>query len=244
MTGTREQRRRLLPARLMVYFVLALWLFRGRNCGYGQVMAKLTDGLYCQRRGRTCWPGSLAPGGRVDAGRRQPVVAAEHLLAVARDAASWVPIRCGCCSSTWRGRPGRTGRRGCSAAGCGWSPWTGRSRTCRTARRTPRSSAGPPTSPGTGRSRRPGGSRRRSPGPAACWARRSAGAPTPSSRWPRTCWAASARACWCSRTASSCPGPTARAFLATGAHLLWRASASDSRSSRCRSWRTARTWRS
>ena len=36
--GAREQRRRLLPARLVVYFVLALWLFRGRNCGYGQVM--------------------------------------------------------------------------------------------------------------------------------------------------------------------------------------------------------------
>src|SRR5256884_3523249 len=48
--GAREQRRRLLPARLMVYFVLALWLFRGRNCGYGQVMTKLADGLYHQRR--------------------------------------------------------------------------------------------------------------------------------------------------------------------------------------------------
>ena len=58
VTGTREQRRRLLPARLMVYFVLALWLFRGRNSGYGQVMAKLADGLYHQRRGRTCWPGA------------------------------------------------------------------------------------------------------------------------------------------------------------------------------------------
>jgi hypothetical protein len=32
-TGTRERRRRLLPARLTVYFVLALWLFRGRNRG-------------------------------------------------------------------------------------------------------------------------------------------------------------------------------------------------------------------
>ena len=50
-TGTREQRRRLLLPRLMVYFVLALWLFRGRNCGYGQVMAKLADGLYHRRRG-------------------------------------------------------------------------------------------------------------------------------------------------------------------------------------------------
>lgn len=54
VTGTREQRRRLLPARLMVYFVLALWLFRGRNCGYGQVMAKLAD---CWRGPRECRAG-------------------------------------------------------------------------------------------------------------------------------------------------------------------------------------------
>ena len=82
-TGTREQRRRLLPARLMVYFVLALWLFRGRNCGYGQVMAKLADGLYRQQRGADLLAGQLAPGRRVDAGERPAVVAAEHLLAVA-----------------------------------------------------------------------------------------------------------------------------------------------------------------
>ena len=49
-TDTREVRRRLLPARLVVYFVLALWLFRGRNCGYGQVLGKLVDGLYHRRR--------------------------------------------------------------------------------------------------------------------------------------------------------------------------------------------------
>src|SRR5690349_18399588 len=30
-TDTRELRRRLLPARLVVYFVLALWLFRGSH---------------------------------------------------------------------------------------------------------------------------------------------------------------------------------------------------------------------
>ena len=68
-TGTREQRRRLLPARLMVYFVLALWLFRGRNCGYGQVMLKLADGLYCQRRGADLLAGQLDPDGWVDAGQ-------------------------------------------------------------------------------------------------------------------------------------------------------------------------------
>jgi hypothetical protein len=75
-TGTREVRRRLLPARLMVYFVLALWLFRGRNCGYGQVMAKLADGLYHRRRGEDLLAGRLDPDGWVDAGAgrrwRQP----------------------------------------------------------------------------------------------------------------------------------------------------------------------------
>ena len=45
-TDTREVRRRLLPARLVVYFVLALWLFRGPNYGYGRVMVKLVDALY------------------------------------------------------------------------------------------------------------------------------------------------------------------------------------------------------
>jgi hypothetical protein len=67
-TGTRELRRRLLPARLMVYFVLALWLFRGRNCGYGQVMAKLADGLYHRRRGEDLLAGQLDADGWVDAG--------------------------------------------------------------------------------------------------------------------------------------------------------------------------------
>jgi hypothetical protein len=67
--GVREQRRRLLPARLVMYFVLALWLFRGRNCGYGQVMTKLADGLYHQRRAADLLDGQhLDPDGWVDAG--------------------------------------------------------------------------------------------------------------------------------------------------------------------------------
>jgi Insertion element 4 transposase N-terminal/Transposase DDE domain len=67
--GAREQRRRLLPARLVVYFVLALWLFRGRNSGYGQVMTKLADGLYHQRRAAGLLAGQpLDPDGWVDAG--------------------------------------------------------------------------------------------------------------------------------------------------------------------------------
>jgi Insertion element 4 transposase N-terminal/Transposase DDE domain len=65
-TDTRELRRRLLPARLVVYFVLALWLFRGPNCGYGRVMAKLVDALYHRRRGRQLLDGVLDPHGWID----------------------------------------------------------------------------------------------------------------------------------------------------------------------------------
>jgi hypothetical protein len=67
-TDTRELRRRLLPARLVVYFVLALWLFRGPNCGYGRVMVKLVDALYHRRRGQQLLDGVLDPDGWVDAG--------------------------------------------------------------------------------------------------------------------------------------------------------------------------------
>jgi len=67
-TDTREQRKRLLPARLMVYFVLALWLFRGPNCGYGHVLGKLVDGLYHHRRGQQLLDGVLDPDGWIDAG--------------------------------------------------------------------------------------------------------------------------------------------------------------------------------
>jgi len=50
--------------------VLALWLFRGRNCGYGQVMTKLADGLYHQRRAADLLDGQhLDPDGWVDAGQ-------------------------------------------------------------------------------------------------------------------------------------------------------------------------------
>jgi hypothetical protein len=67
-TDTRELRRRLLPARLVVYFVLALWLFRGPNCGYGRVLGKLMEALYHRRRGEQLLAGVLDSDGWVDAG--------------------------------------------------------------------------------------------------------------------------------------------------------------------------------
>jgi hypothetical protein len=72
VTDTREVRRRLLPARLVVYFVLALWLFRGRNCGYGLVMSKLVEGLYHRRRGELLLEGlPVDPGGFIQGGGRR-----------------------------------------------------------------------------------------------------------------------------------------------------------------------------
>ena len=116
MTGTREQRRRLLPARLVVYFVLALWLFRGRNCGYGQVMSKLADGLYHQRRGADLLAGQLQPDGWVGAGQglwwRQP-----NISNSSRGRGSSGRTRCGCCSSRSRGRRGRAGAPGVFCCG-------------------------------------------------------------------------------------------------------------------------------
>ena len=91
----------------MVYFVLALWLFRGRNCGYGQVMAKLADGLYHQRRGADLLAGHLDADGWVDARGRPAVAAAEHLLAVAGPGEAG--RRSGADAVRARGGPGRRG---------------------------------------------------------------------------------------------------------------------------------------
>jgi hypothetical protein len=57
-----EVRRRSLPSRMVVYFVLALWLFRGRNCGYPHVLNKLVAGLYFQRRAEALVAGRAPDG--------------------------------------------------------------------------------------------------------------------------------------------------------------------------------------
>src|SRR3954453_1132272 len=67
-TDTREIRRRLLPARLVVCFVLALWAVRGPNCGYGGGRVRVVEALYHRRRGQQLLDGVLDPEGWVDAG--------------------------------------------------------------------------------------------------------------------------------------------------------------------------------
>jgi hypothetical protein len=56
--GVREARSRVLPAWLTAYFVLALWLFTGRNCGYQVVFSRLIDGLRWQG---LYWDGQRVP---------------------------------------------------------------------------------------------------------------------------------------------------------------------------------------
>lgn len=62
-TGRAEQRRRLLPARVVVYFVLALALYS--HAAYEEVMRCLVEGLgwaVGARRGRRSWPWWHVPG--------------------------------------------------------------------------------------------------------------------------------------------------------------------------------------
>jgi Insertion element 4 transposase N-terminal/Transposase DDE domain len=62
-TGRAEQRRRLLPARVVVYFVLALALYG--HAAYEEVMRCLVEGLgwaVQARRGRRSWPYWHVPG--------------------------------------------------------------------------------------------------------------------------------------------------------------------------------------
>jgi Insertion element 4 transposase N-terminal len=52
-TGRGEQRRRLLPARVVVYYTLAMCLFA--QAGYEEVMRRLVEGLAWARRWRGAW---------------------------------------------------------------------------------------------------------------------------------------------------------------------------------------------
>ena len=103
--------------RLAMYFVLALWLFRGRNCGYGQVMTKLADGLYHQRRAADLLDGSIwDPDGWVDAGagggaRRSP----RTFPRCPGAAASSARRRSGSCSRRSRDRSVTSRTQGCPA---------------------------------------------------------------------------------------------------------------------------------
>ncbi len=117
-----EARRRQLPARLMVHFVIALALWSGS--ADREVMHKLVEGL----RGLPGWPdgGEVPTHAGITLARQR--LGVEPLRALLDAAARPVAT------------PRRTGRG--TALGA-WSPWTTRSWTSRTARTTPPRSVGP-----------------------------------------------------------------------------------------------------
>ena len=225
-TDTREVRRRLLPARLVVYFVLALWLFRGPNCGYGRVMVKLVDALYHRRRGRQLLEGVLDPDGWVMPGQgrrwRPPNIST---LSRARTRLGADPLHMLFDAGRRPGRrPGRGGGVLLRAAGGvgGWlhhrrAQLAGERRVFRAARRMP---------PGTGRSRRSGGWPRPSRAPGRWSGPRSAPTPSASKPWPWTCCPAFGPGMLVLADRNFLSHTLARDVLATGAHILWRASAS------------------
>jgi hypothetical protein len=98
-TGRAEQRRRLLPARVVVYFVLALALYS--HAAYEEVMRCLVEGL-------GCGVGAAGRTGTCRAPRRW-----------ARHASGWAPSRSRSCSlrppGRWRRRRPRA--RGIAAGG-------------------------------------------------------------------------------------------------------------------------------
>ena len=98
-TDTRELPRRLLPPRLV-----ALWLFRGRNCGYARVMGKLVDarcitggGASSSSTARSTRTAGSTPAGAGGAVRR---ISPRCLV----PGPGWVLTRCTCCSTPVQAR--------------------------------------------------------------------------------------------------------------------------------------------
>jgi hypothetical protein len=104
-TGQAEQRQWLPPARVVIYYTLAMCLFA--QAGYEEVMRLLVEGLAWMRRWHGAW--------------RVP-----NKSSIARARARLGPHRCGSCSSRSPGRwrPQRYQGRGIGIGG--WWRWTAR----------------------------------------------------------------------------------------------------------------------
>ena len=164
--GVREQRKRTLPARVVVYLLLAMVLFF--QSGYGEVWNKLVRGLEWARqfRARTALGMQPSPAAVTQARQRLGWQVMQRLLeAVAGPLA---------------GEEQETalvaGMRLVAIDGlCLDVPATGG---------TARSSATRATTPARGRSRRSASSAWASAGPGRCWGRSCRRWPPGSSRWP------------------------------------------------------------
>src|SRR6266498_2604718 len=128
-TGRAEQRRRLLPARVVVYFVLALALYS--HAAYEEVMRCLVEGLgWAQqaRRGRRSWPWWHVPGASALVEARQRL-GPEPLKVLFATAGSWSwtgpAWMCPTAPPTrrWVGQKAAVGRGWARSRWCGWWGW-------------------------------------------------------------------------------------------------------------------------
>src|SRR5215208_1520914 len=131
-TGRAEQRQRLLPARVVVYYTLAMCLFA--QVGYEEVMRLLVEGLAWMRRWQGAW----------QVPHKSSIARARQRLGPAPLRALFAEVARPLATPTTKGR---------GIAGGGWSRWTGPPWTCRTRPPTWRRSAGPQAAAGRGRSR-------------------------------------------------------------------------------------------
>ena len=183
--GVRERRRRLLPARLVVYFTLACWLFRGQ--GYDPVLRALVAGLREVGPGWGNW-----------------TVPRTASISKARDRLGPEVMRV--LFGRVAGPVGRPGRPGVFWRGLRLTALD--DTTLDVADSTDNAAAfgRPGNAAGGGATRRSGWW----PSPNAAPGRSStppSGPTAPASRlWPVTCWRARGRGCWCSPIATSPAG--------------------------------------
>jgi hypothetical protein len=174
-TGRTERRHRLLPARLVVYYVLALALFAG--VAYEEVLRCLVEGL----RGAAWWPNPREPW-------RAWRVPAKSALVQARARLGAAPLRV---LFEQAARPLATPQtQGASIVACGCWRWTGPAWTWPTPPPTRLPSAGraPAAGRALGRSPRSAWSGWPSAAPTPSSGSRSGRAPRGSSPWPLRCW--------------------------------------------------------
>src|SRR4029453_9036019 len=100
-TGKAEQRQRLLPARVVVYYTLAMCLFA--QVGYEEVMRLLVEGLAWARRWRGSWQGP----------DKSSIARARARLGPAATPGAWYrDWRLVALDGTTSGRAGHAGQRG------------------------------------------------------------------------------------------------------------------------------------
>jgi hypothetical protein len=189
--GRGEQRQRLLPARVVLYYTLAMCLFT--QVGYEEVMRLLVEGLAWARR----WQGSWQIPDKSSIARARARLGPAPLRALFVEVARPLATR---------------KRRGRGIAGGGCWRWMAPPWTWRTPPPTWRRSAGPVAARGQGRSRRCAWWGWWSAAPTRSWTRPWAGRtwargrwhPRSGARWGRGCCCWSTRAC----AAWSCGAPS------------------------------------